>query len=332
VKKRKKDHIDLALDSRTIPDFLDNRFNYEPLLNIHPSGDDEAFDFLGKKLKVPLWVSSMTGGTEISGIINRNLARACNDFGMGMGLGSCRVVLDDETCFEDFNMRPLIGEEYPFFANLGVAQVEKILADGQADRISELLEKLRADGLIIHVNPIQEFFQPEGDRISRIPLETIEELLELADYTVIVKEVGQGMGPESLKALLELPIAAIEFAAYGGTNFSLVELLRAESNSREFYKPMAYVGHDAEQMVRMINQHIDSGMKTKCPRLIISGGIRTFLDGYYLINKSRLPAVYGQASGFLQYAREDYETLREYVHHHVKGLQLAGAYLTIKED
>jgi len=332
VKKRKKDHIDLALDSRTIPDFLDNRFNYEPLLNIHPSGDDEAFDFLGKKLKVPLWVSSMTGGTEMSGIINRNLARACNDFGMGMGLGSCRVVLDDETCFEDFNMRPLIGEEYPFFANLGVAQVEKILADGQADRISELLEKLRADGLIIHVNPIQEFFQPEGDRISRIPLETIEELLELADYSVIVKEVGQGMGPKSLKALLELPIAAIEFAAYGGTNFSLVELLRAESNSREFYKPMAYVGHDAEQMVRMINQHIDSGMKTKCPRLIISGGIRTFLDGYYLINKSRLPAVYGQASGFLQYAREDYETLREYVHHHVKGLQLAGAYLTIKED
>jgi isopentenyl-diphosphate Delta-isomerase len=332
MEERKKDHIDLALDSRTVPDFLDSRFYYEPLLNVHPSGEDEAFDFLGKKQKVPLWVSSMTGGTKMAGIINRNLARACNEFGMGMGLGSCRIILDDKTCFDDFNMRPLIGEEYPLFANLGLAQVEKILAEGQMDRISEMLEKLRADGLIIHVNPIQEFLQPEGDRISRVPIETIKELLELADYTVIVKEVGQGMGPQSLKALLELPIGAIEFAAFGGTNFSLVELLRAGPNSREFYKPLAYVGHDAEQMVRMINKHIDSGMKTKCPQLIISGGIRSFMDGYFLINKSKLPAVYGQASGFLRYARENYETLREYVHHQVKGLQLANAFLTLKED
>jgi len=332
MEERKKDHIDLALDPRSIPDFLDNRFNYEPLLNVHPSGDDKAFDFLGKKQKVPLWVSSMTGGTEMAGIINRNLARACNEFGMGMGLGSCRLILDDEACFEDFNMRPIIGDEYPFFANLGVAQIERIIADRQMDRISELIEKLQADGLIIHVNPIQEFFQPEGDRICRIPIETIKELLELADYPVIVKEVGQGMGPQSLKALLELPIAAIEFAAYGGTNFSLVELLRAGPESREFYKPLAYVGHDTEQMVRMINQLINSGLKTECPQLIISGGIRSFIDGYYLMKKSRLPAVYGQASGILQYAREDYETLSEYIHHQVKGLQLADAYLTLKDE
>ena len=78
MEERKKDHIDLALNSRTLKDTLDKRFNYEPLLNAHPSGEDEPFTFLGKQQRVPLWVSSMTGGTKLAGNINRNLARACN--------------------------------------------------------------------------------------------------------------------------------------------------------------------------------------------------------------------------------------------------------------
>ncbi len=194
----------------------------------------------------------MTGGTKMAGIINRNLARACNEFGMGMGLGSCRIIMDDDTYFEDFNMRPIIGDDYPLYANLGVAQVEELLAEGQPERMQKLIDKLKADGLVIHVNPLQEFCQPEGDRFEKPPVETMQELLELADYPVIVKEVGQGMGPESLKALLKLPIEAIEFAAYGGTNFTLVELLRSESVPREFYRPIAYVGHTASEMVDSI--------------------------------------------------------------------------------
>ena len=77
----------------------------------------------------------------MAGTINRNLARACNEFGMGMGLGSCRIIMDDETYFEDFNMRPIIGKESPFYANLGVAQVEELLEANQSSRINELIEK-----------------------------------------------------------------------------------------------------------------------------------------------------------------------------------------------
>ena len=332
MEERKKDHIDLALNSQTLPDSLDKRFNYEPLLSAHPSGDDVSFDFLGKKQKIPLWVSSMTGGTKMAGIINRNLARACNEFGMGMGLGSCRIMMDDDTHFEDFNMRPIIGDEYPFYANLGIAQIEELLEEKQTGRIRKLLDKLRVDGLIIHVNPIQEWFQPEGDYLSRPPVETITELLTLADYPVIVKEVGQGMGPESLKALLKLPLEAIEFAAYGGTNFTLVELLRADEQAMELHKPVSFVGHDAVEMTETINRFMDTEKDIKCRQLIISGGIKSFLDGYYLIEKSKLPAVYGQASSFLKYARGEYETLREYVSHQVRGLRLAEAYLTLKEE
>jgi isopentenyl-diphosphate delta-isomerase len=149
---------------------------------------------------------------------------------------------------------------------------------------------------------------------------------------VIVKEVGQGMGPLSLKALLKLPLAAIEFAAFGGTNFARVELQRSDPKSLEFYRPVSLVGHDAEEMTEMVNRLVETEKNIRCRQLIISGGIRDFLQGYYLISRSKLPAVYGQASGFLQHARENYETLREYVSSQVRGLQLAKAYLTPKED
>jgi len=332
MEERKKDHIELALDSRTLLDTLDRRFNYEPLLSAHPSGDDTPINILGKQQKVPLWVSSMTGGTKMAGIINRNLARACNEFGMGMGLGSCRIIMDDETYFEDFNMRPIIGDDYPLYANLGVAQVEEFISEGKTDRISELIDKLKADGLVIHVNPLQEFCQPEGNRFRKLPIDTIKEFLEKIDYPVIVKEVGQGMGPESLKALLKLPVQAIEFAAYGGTNFAMLELLRSDSTAREFYQPLAYVGNTATDMVKTINHLVETEVCLKCPQLIISGGISDFLDGYYLINKSKLPAIYGQASAFLRHARGDYDKLREYINYQVRGLQLAKAYLSLKDD
>jgi isopentenyl-diphosphate delta-isomerase len=332
MEKRKKDHIQRALDSRTPREMMDDRFHYEPLLKGHPSEEPGPLEFLGKKMKSPLWISSMTGGTKMAGIINRNLARACHEFGMGMGLGSCRIIMDDDTYFEDFNMRPIIGEEYPFYANLGVAQVEEFISAGQTGRIRELLDKLQADGLVIHVNPLQEFCQPEGDRFLRPPIDTIREILEIGNFPVIVKEVGQGMGPESLKALLKLPLEAIEFAAFGGTNFSLVELSRSDPMSREFYRPLAYVGHDAESMVDSVNRIVKNDEDIQCRQLIISGGITDFLDGYYLINKSRLPAIYGQAGGFLKHARDTYEKLQDYIQFQLSGLRIAETYLTVKEQ
>ena len=107
-----------------------------------------------------MWVSSMTGGTAWAKTINHNLARACKDFGMGMGLGSCRSLLHSNDTFSDFNVRPFIGEDLPLYANLGIAQVEELLERGQLRKVKELVDKLEADGLIIHINPLQEWLQP----------------------------------------------------------------------------------------------------------------------------------------------------------------------------
>jgi isopentenyl-diphosphate delta-isomerase len=330
--EKKKAHLDLALQSQTLRETRDNRFNYEPMLSAHPKGILKPFPFLGKTMRVPIWISSMTGGTEAAMLINRNLARVCNEFGLGMGLGSCRILLEEDQYPEHFLLRPYIGNDVPFFANLGIVQIGKALATKSVDRISEMVFRLEADGLIIHVNPLQEWFQPEGEILLQRPVDLIRDFIEQVDFPVIVKEVGQGMGPESLRQLMSLPLEAIEFAAYGGTNFARLELQRGTLLTREMLEPLSHVGNDTYEMLESVNQLVSANKKLPVKQIIISGGIRNFLDGYYFIRKSRIPAVYGQASMFLKYAREDYETLREFTIHQIRGLEIAYAYLTVKEE
>lgn len=330
---RKRDHIELAFRSQVERGELDQRFFYEPILSAHPQrGSLKSLLFLNRTFKVPIWVSSMTGGTEWAHTINHNLARACRDFGMGMGLGSCRALLYSDDTLADFDVRSEIGDNQPLYANLGIAQLEQLLEKGELYRIENLLDKLQANGLIIHVNPMQEWLQPEGDRFTKPPLQTITTFLEKMDgVSVIVKEVGQGMGYESLKALFQLPLEAIDFAANGGTNFAKLELLRSDITKQQIYSQLANVGHSAEEMVGFTNQLLkELGDKMLTKQIIISGGIQHFLDGYYLINKIEIPAVYGQASGFLKHARGSYDALFDYVDAQVQGLELANTFLKVR--
>ena len=199
---RKQDHIELAFRSQVSSLDIDGRFYYEPLLSGHPEdGSSLSTMFLGKELKYPVWISSMTGGTEWAAKINKNLARACKDFGLGIGLGSCRALLYSDEHFNDFNIREVLGEDRPLFANLGIAQVEEVIDRNHWGKVSSMIDKLRADGLIIHVNPLQEWLQPEGDRFRNPPIDTIKRALDSIAKPIIVKEVGQGMGPKSLRAL-----------------------------------------------------------------------------------------------------------------------------------
>lgn len=331
MKKRKTEHLNLALKAQTNLSTQDNRFVYEPMFSAHPQHNIPGVEIAGKKQAVPIWVSSMTGGTDYAGHINRNLAKACAEFGMGMGLGSCRVLLEEDKYLSHFDLRKYMGDEVPFFANLGISQIEKSLREKSTDKVVAMVNKLRADGLIIHINPIQEWLQPEGDLITVPPIETVQAFLEETKLPLIVKEVGQGLGVNSLRALLNMPLQALEFGAYGGTNFAQIELERSEPVRKKLFEPIAFIGNNAYQMIDFANA-IKQEENIKCNTLIVSGGLKNYLDGYYFLRKSNFNTAYGHASAFLEYAREDYEQLREFVSYQIKGLQMAYAYLDLNPE
>ncbi len=330
MEERKIEHIELTQHAQIEKGDVDSRFSYEPIIASF-SGEERIYPFLGKQLRAPIWMSSMTGGTEKAKKINQNLARLCAEFGLGMGLGSCRTLLNDNRYFEDFNLRKIIGYDLPFYANIGICQLEQLLIDNQQEKIVRLVDKLQADGIIIHVNPLQEILQKEGDRLKTSPLRLIAYLLEKTACKVIVKEVGQGFGTESIEALLQLPLQAVELAGFGGTNFAKLESIRYDDKRADYLQPLVYVGHTAEQMIDTINRILTEKATLSCNEIIISGGIRHFLDGYYLMQKCKLPSIYGQAATLLQYA-SDYKELRNYMSSQIEGLKIATTYLRIKEN
>lgn len=323
--ERKGAHIELAARAQTFAQEVDSRFNYEPLFFSHPKPSDKwETSFLKFKMDYPFWISSMTGGTAHARSINQNLARLCGEQKLGMGLGSCRSLLESNSRLEDFQVRSLLGDQ-PLFANLGLAQVEEIVSSGKTSVIHEMVKRIEANGLIIHLNPLQEWFQPEGDRYRESPFNTLKLFLENSHYPVIVKEVGQGMGPKSLKALLEMPIAGIELAAFGGTNFSLLESMRG--TEVETKSPFINVGHTAREMVKILN-----ALPTRDKEFIISGGIKSVLDGYEYLQTIKAPAVIGMAQAFLGPALQGYGPLSEYFSNLRESLLTAKGILQIKGE
>jgi isopentenyl-diphosphate delta-isomerase len=323
--QRKEDHIQLALKARTESHKVDSRFSYEPMFFSHPGQNDFwKSTFLGFDFHFPIWISSMTGGTHHARMINENLARLCGEFRLGMGLGSCRSLLESESRIGDFAVKKFMGSQ-PLFANIGIAQVEELIGLNRVHLIHEMVKRLEADGLIIHINPLQEWFQPEGDRFKISPLVTLETFLEDCVYKVIVKEVGQGMGPKSLKALLELPLAGIELGAFGGTNFSLLEKMRAAEQSPG--EGFINVGHTAEEMVSFLN-----ALPPRNKEFIISGGIKSILDGYYLKSTLKANSLIGMASAYLDPALKDYETLKKFFLGQREALLTARGLLQVKEE
>ena len=334
--KRKSDHIGLTEKAQSDVSLLDTRFDYEPLFGDHKDKSLE-FTFLGKKLGAPLWISSMTGGVNGADQINATLAKAASHFRLGMGLGSCRPLLKNEKkYFDQFNVRPILGEDLPLYANLGIAQIEKLLAQGEGKKIERLVKLLSCDGLIVHINPLQEWFQPEGDRFQAPPIETLTRLFNECDLKVIVKEVGQGFGPKSLHALLEMPLVAIEFAAFGGTNFSKLECLRDQAEEKKNSSSLCFVGHSTIEMIDEINRLLPklegAGKLRASKEFIISGGVNSFLDGYHLTSRIDANSCYGQASKMLSGALRGADYLINQIEGELAGLMMAKSFLKVRRE
>jgi isopentenyl-diphosphate delta-isomerase len=324
--QRKDDHILMSKRAQVSSLLLDDRFDYEPLFQSHPDVIGECITLGNKTINHPIWISSMTGGSERAGTINQRLAQVASHFGFGMGLGSLRPILSNEIHVKDFNIRPLLGD-YPLWGNLGIAQIEEMLNHQlELDKLDDIFKRLELDGLIIHLNFLQEWFQIEGDRLKKPMIETLLRFRDRWQKPIMIKEVGHGLGPRSLKAILELDIAALELAAFGGTNFTQLE----NDRSKQAVTPFTFVGATKEQMLDTLNLLLAG--RAHHPNIIVSGGMKNMVDGYYYLKKYPFTTAIGFAQSMIEQAILGEEQLFAYAEGLVREYAMAKSCLMLKGD
>jgi len=328
--QRKDDHIQMSKRAQVSSLLLDDRFDYEPLFHPHPDVAGDCIPFHNKTMNHPIWISSMTGGSERAGLINQRLAKVASHFGFGMGLGSLRPIFSNDIYFQDFNIRPILGD-YPLWGNLGIAQIEEMLThpvsmEKSVDKLEEIYKRLDLDGIIIHLNFLQEWFQVEGDRLKKPMIETLLQFRDLWKKPLMIKEVGHGLGPRSLKAILELDLVGLELAAFGGTNFTQLEIDRSKQVGSAF----TYVGATKEQMLDHLKK-VQIG-RMKVPHIIVSGGMRDMLDGYYYLKKYPFTTAIGFAQSMIEQAIVSEDALFEYAEGLVREYAMAKSCLVLKGE
>ena len=219
--ERKRKHLEACLHGevafqKTTTGLERFRLRYQALSGLALSEVDLTTPFLGKTLKAPFLIGAMTGGEENGERINLALAEAAEALGVGMMLGSGRIVLERPEALRSFQVRK-VAPKVLLVANLGLAQLRRY---GREDLV-RLVEMLEADALALHVNPLQEAVQ-RGDTDFRGLLARLRALLPLP-FPVLVKEVGHGLSREAALALKGLPLAAVDVAGAGGTSWARVE-------------------------------------------------------------------------------------------------------------
>lgn len=227
ISSRKDEHILLCLEKDVQYKGITNGFDEIKLFpsiltNYTPNEINLSANFLKKEVALPIIVSGMTGGSNNGKVFNESIARICSEFKIGMGVGSQRAAIENSELINTYEVRH-IAPNIPLIANLGIAQ----LAHRQAyDNAIKAVEMINADALAIHINPLQEIIQTEGDRVQINIVEIIEELKKNFELPIIIKGVGTGLSKEDAKILTELDIYAIDIAGAGGTNWSKIEYYR----------------------------------------------------------------------------------------------------------
>jgi isopentenyl-diphosphate delta-isomerase len=231
--QRKSDHIRINLEEdvnfRQLTTGLENyHFLHQALPEIDLAQIDTSVSLLGKTLRAPLLISSMTGGTEQAHRINLTLAEAAEKCGIAMGLGSQRAALENADLAPSFQVRS-VAPTAMLLANLGAVQLNYGYSVDHCRRAVEMIE---ADALILHFNALQEAVQPEGNTNFSGLLAQVEAVCRALEIPVIAKEVGWGFAEDTVRQLTEAGIAAIDVAGSGGTSWTQVEMYRAKSEVR----------------------------------------------------------------------------------------------------
>jgi isopentenyl-diphosphate delta-isomerase len=271
---RKADHLRICLDEDVqfhgVTNGLERyRFTHCCLPELNRSEIDLTTMFLGKSLGAPLLISSMTGGTERARTINFRLAEVAQHYKLAMGVGSQRVAVENPQVADTFAVRSH-APDILLFANLGAVQLNYSYGLDECLRVVDLCQ---ADALILHLNPLQESVQSNGDTNFRGLLDKINSLCKKLPVPVIVKEVGNGISAAMAQKLLEAGVAAIDVAGAGGTSWAKVESERElNEKQRRLGLTFANWGLPTAECITSIR-----AIAPEIP-LIASGGLRNGLE------------------------------------------------------
>jgi len=292
---RKTDHIRINLEEDVRSGLTTGleryRFNHRALPELDLEAVDLGQELFGKRLAAPLLISSMTGGTEQAGQINRTLAAAVEQAGVAMGLGSQRAALEHPEVADTFRVRE-VAPTALVFANLGAVQLNYSYGVDECRRAVEMIE---ADALILHFNALQEAVQPEGDTRFAGLASKVAAVCRSLNVPVIAKEVGWGFSQADITLLAGAGVAAIDVAGAGGTSWTQVEMHRA-TNPAQKRLAAAFVDWGIPTAEAILN------VRTAAPEMTIfaSGGLRSGVDIAKCIALGA--ALGGMASPFLKAA------------------------------
>ncbi|WP_404451088.1 type 2 isopentenyl-diphosphate Delta-isomerase [Virgibacillus necropolis] len=306
INKRKTEHIRLCLDENV--EGINKTTGLEGISFIHNALPEIDFKdikldstFLGKKIKVPFLVSSMTGGSELAEEINGNLAKAAEQKGWAIALGSTRALLESDAHKDSFLVRQH-APTAPLIANIGAVQFNYGYGAEECQRIVDLTE---ADSIVLHLNSLQEINQDEGDTNFHELLPKIEEVCKKLTVPVGVKEVGFGIDGTVARRLYDAGISYIDVAGAGGTSWSQVEKLRSKEPLRkaaaEAFNSWGIPTKDCIVSVR-------SELGSTVP-VVASGGMKTGVDAAKALTIGA--DVIGFARKLLQAATESEEAVIE---------------------
>ena len=314
---RKSDHIRINLQEdvefKHISTGLERyRFVHCALPDCDLEDVDTATTLLGKRMAAPLLISSMTGGTPEARAINQRLAEAAQAAGVGMGLGSQRAAIEDPALEDTFRVRH-VAPDILLLANLGAVQLNYGYGPEHCRRAVEMVE---ADALILHLNPLQEALQPEGETRFAGLLSRIEAICQALDVPVVVKEVGWGMSEQVARQLADAGVASIDVAGSGGSSWSQVEMHRATTeHQRQVAAAFADWGIPTADSLLLARRGAPA-----LP-IIASGGIR---DGIQIAKAVALGATAcGVAGPFLHAANQPTAAVTELIAVLVTQLRVA---------
>jgi isopentenyl-diphosphate Delta-isomerase len=273
TQQRKKEHLELCLDTTSVSGrFGTGLDRYSFVHNALPELDIDEIDvtmsFLGKQLQAPILISSMTGGFALARQVNRNLAAAAQHLGLAMGVGSQRVAIEAPSVADSFEVRD-VAPDILLLSNLGAVQLNYGYT---VDHCRRAVEMIGADGLILHLNVLQEAVQPEGNRNFKGLNEKIADVCGQLEVPVVVKEVGSGISAEVAMRLKRAGVKAIDVAGRGGTSWYAVEAQRAAKRGKPAETTFADWGIPTEEALIAVRQAVPD------LQIVASGGIRTGLD------------------------------------------------------